>query len=134
VPAADTALKDGSVDVVVGLLTDAVRKGVHEHFHSAVEHKISTRTMSTPARNTSRRMSLMSTTSRSYGKGATGETHEHRAGHAAYVHLFDFPSIGGRVGIGKKTTEEPHEFDARLVLRAGARQKATAPGSGARRP
>jgi hypothetical protein len=39
VPAADRALEDGSVDAVVRLLTDAVRKGVHEHFHRAVHHK-----------------------------------------------------------------------------------------------
>jgi hypothetical protein len=39
VPAADRALEDGSVDAVVQLLTNAVRKGVHEHFHRAVHHK-----------------------------------------------------------------------------------------------
>lgn len=39
VPAADKALEDGSIDKVVKLLTEAVRKGVHEHFHRAAEHK-----------------------------------------------------------------------------------------------
>jgi hypothetical protein len=36
VPAADKALRDGSVEAVVKLLTDAVRAGVHRHFHDAV--------------------------------------------------------------------------------------------------
>jgi len=36
VPAADKALRDGSVEAVVKLLTEAVRQGVHRHFHDAV--------------------------------------------------------------------------------------------------
>ena len=39
VPAADKALDDGSVEKVVKLLTDAVRTGVHAHFHGAWERK-----------------------------------------------------------------------------------------------
>ena len=39
VPAADHALEDGSVEVVVKLLTDAVRAGVHRHFHAAMERR-----------------------------------------------------------------------------------------------
>jgi hypothetical protein len=39
IPAADRALEDGSIDKVLHLLTDAVRKGLHEHFHAAVERK-----------------------------------------------------------------------------------------------
>ncbi len=35
IPAADHALEDGSVDAVVQLLNDAIRKGVHAHFHAA---------------------------------------------------------------------------------------------------
>lgn len=35
VPAADRALEDGSVEKVVNLLTEAVRQGVHKHFHAA---------------------------------------------------------------------------------------------------
>jgi len=35
IPAADRALEDGSVDAVVKLLNDAVRMGVHQHFHDA---------------------------------------------------------------------------------------------------
>ena len=35
VPAADRALEDGSIDKVVALLTEAVTRGVHEHFHAA---------------------------------------------------------------------------------------------------
>ena len=35
VPAADKALRDGSVEAVVRLLTDAVRAGVHQHFREA---------------------------------------------------------------------------------------------------
>lgn len=35
VPSADKALQDGSVETVVKLLTDAVRQGVHRHFHDA---------------------------------------------------------------------------------------------------
>ena len=39
IPAADRALEDGSIDKVVKLLNEAVRKGLHEHFHRAMEHK-----------------------------------------------------------------------------------------------
>jgi len=39
VPAADQALRDGSVEAVVKLLTDAVRAGVHRHFHAAMSRK-----------------------------------------------------------------------------------------------
>jgi hypothetical protein len=39
IPAADRALEDGSIDNVVKLLNEAVRKGLHEHFHRAIEHK-----------------------------------------------------------------------------------------------
>lgn len=39
VPAADRALVDGSVEVVVKLLTDAVRAGVHRHFHAAMSRR-----------------------------------------------------------------------------------------------
>lgn len=37
VPAADKALESGSADAVVQILTDAIRKGVHQHFHAAFE-------------------------------------------------------------------------------------------------
>ena len=39
IPAADRALEDGSIDKVVTLLTDAIRKGVHEHYHAAAGRK-----------------------------------------------------------------------------------------------
>jgi uncharacterized protein DUF6448 len=39
VPAADRALEDGSIDKVLKLLNDTVRKGLHEHFHNAVARK-----------------------------------------------------------------------------------------------
>ena len=39
VPAADKALEDGSVETVVKLLTDAVRAGVHRHFHEVMAHR-----------------------------------------------------------------------------------------------
>ena len=39
VPAADRALEDGSIDAVVKLLTEAIKRGVHEHYHAAVERK-----------------------------------------------------------------------------------------------
>lgn len=35
VPAADRALEDGSIDKVLEVLNDAVRKGVREHYHRA---------------------------------------------------------------------------------------------------
>lgn len=35
IPAADKALEDGSIGRVVELLTDAIRDGIHEHFHAA---------------------------------------------------------------------------------------------------
>jgi Family of unknown function (DUF6448) len=39
VPAADKALEEGSVDEVVKLLTDAIREGVHRHFHAAYHRR-----------------------------------------------------------------------------------------------
>jgi Family of unknown function (DUF6448) len=39
IPAADRALEDGSIDRVLKLLNDGVRKGLHEHFHRAVARK-----------------------------------------------------------------------------------------------
>jgi len=39
VPAADKALEDGSVETVVKLLADAVRAGVHRHFHDVMAHR-----------------------------------------------------------------------------------------------
>jgi hypothetical protein len=39
IPAADRALEDGSIDNVLKVLTDALRKGLHEHFHRAMHHK-----------------------------------------------------------------------------------------------
>jgi len=39
IPAADRALEDGSIDKVLKVLNDAVRKGLHEHFHETVAHK-----------------------------------------------------------------------------------------------
>lgn len=39
VPAADKALEDGAIENVVKLLTDAVRAGVHRHFHAAMRRK-----------------------------------------------------------------------------------------------
>jgi hypothetical protein len=35
IPAADRALKDGAVEKVLEVLNDAIRKGLHEHFHAA---------------------------------------------------------------------------------------------------
>jgi hypothetical protein len=39
VPAADKALEDGSIEAVTKLLTDAVREGVHRHFHDAYHRR-----------------------------------------------------------------------------------------------
>jgi len=39
VPAADLALEDGTIDAVVKLLTDAVRAGVHRHYHAAMARR-----------------------------------------------------------------------------------------------
>lgn len=39
IPAADKALVDGSIDKVVTLLSDAIREGLHQHFHPAYEHR-----------------------------------------------------------------------------------------------
>jgi hypothetical protein len=39
IPAADRALDDGSIEKVVSLLCEAVRQGVHRHFHAAMSHK-----------------------------------------------------------------------------------------------
>jgi Family of unknown function (DUF6448) len=39
IPAADKALEDGSADKVVTLLTEALRNGMHRHFHAVIERK-----------------------------------------------------------------------------------------------
>ena len=39
IPAADKALDSGSVDSVESLLTEAIRKGLREHFHDAMSQK-----------------------------------------------------------------------------------------------
>jgi hypothetical protein len=39
VPAADRALEDGSIDKVAKLLADAVREGLHRHFHAAYHRR-----------------------------------------------------------------------------------------------
>jgi hypothetical protein len=39
IPAADRALQDGSIDKVLTVLNDAVRRGLHEHYHQAVGRK-----------------------------------------------------------------------------------------------
>lgn len=39
IPAADMALKDGSIEKVVKLLTDAVGKGLRQNFHAAFSHR-----------------------------------------------------------------------------------------------
>ena len=39
VPAADQALESGSIEQVEKLLTDAIRKGVHEHFDAAANRR-----------------------------------------------------------------------------------------------
>lgn len=39
IPAADRALENGSIEKVVTLLSEAIRKGVHEHFHVAAGRK-----------------------------------------------------------------------------------------------
>ena len=39
VPAADKALRDGSIETVIKLLTEAVRAGVHRHFHEAMHRR-----------------------------------------------------------------------------------------------
>lgn len=39
IPAADRALEGGSIDKVEELLNDAIRRGLHEHFHNAVARK-----------------------------------------------------------------------------------------------
>lgn len=39
IPAADIALKDGSIEKVVKLLADAIRKGLHQRFHAAFSRR-----------------------------------------------------------------------------------------------
>jgi hypothetical protein len=39
IPAADRALQDGSIEKVLDVLNDAVRRGLHEHYHHAAERK-----------------------------------------------------------------------------------------------
>jgi len=39
VPAADKALESGSIEQLEKLLTEAMRKGVHEHFHTALARR-----------------------------------------------------------------------------------------------
>jgi hypothetical protein len=39
IPAADKALDSGSTEAVEKLLTDAIRKGLHEHFHATMSQR-----------------------------------------------------------------------------------------------
>lgn len=39
IPAADRALEDGSVEKLLGLLTEAIRQGVHRRYHAAMSRK-----------------------------------------------------------------------------------------------
>lgn len=39
IPAADKALDTGSIEAVEKLVTDAIHKGLREHFHAAISHK-----------------------------------------------------------------------------------------------
>lgn len=39
IPAADKALEDGAIDTVVKLLNEAIREGLHRHFHDAFSRR-----------------------------------------------------------------------------------------------
>lgn len=97
VPAADQALRDGSVEVVVKLLTGAVRAGVRRHFHDALSHSnFATNDVAAGRRYVAAYVPYIHYVERLW-EAATGPVHghhpphgetphEHEHEHAAHVH------------------------------------------------
>lgn len=94
VPAADKALEDGSVEAVVKLLTDAVRSGVHEHFHAAMgRRKFAVDDVAAGRKYVEAYVAYVHYVEQLWETATSGGAHEHRAEqgvrehqHAAHVH------------------------------------------------
>jgi hypothetical protein len=83
VPAADQALEDGSIEQVVKLLTEAVRAGVHEHFHRAwASKRFDPNDVSAGRRYVEAYVPYVHYVERLW-EAASGAAHGHHAGHAA---------------------------------------------------
>jgi hypothetical protein len=86
VPAADKALEDGSVEVVVRLLTDAVRAGVHRHFHAAMRHrKFAVDDVAAGRAYVEAYVRYVHYVEK-LGEAATAGTHAHHPGHGVHEH------------------------------------------------
>ena len=95
VPAADKALETGFVKALVNLLTDAVRSGVHRHYHAAMRSKAFPVDDVAAGRRyveayesyfhyVERLWRAAAGAAHSHDPGHAGEAHQH--GHAAHLH------------------------------------------------
>ena len=85
VPAADRALEDGSVDKVVALLAEAVKRGVHEHFHAAQRRrKFDADDVPAGRRYVEAYVPYVHYIERLW-RDAAGAAHGHHAGHAEHA-------------------------------------------------
>jgi hypothetical protein len=86
VPAADRALEDGSIDAVVKLVTDAVRKGIHEHFHAAAgRRRFDPNDVAAGRKYVEAYVPYVHYVERLW-EAATNEVHGHAPEHGAHVH------------------------------------------------
>lgn len=86
IPAADRALEDGSIDKVVALLAEAIRKGVHEHYHAAIRRKaFDVNDVQASRAFVEAYVPYVHYVERLW-QAATGAVHGHHAEHAAHEH------------------------------------------------
>lgn len=86
IPAADRALEDGSIDKVVALLAEAIRKGVHEHYHVAIRRKaFDVNDVQASRAFVEAYVPYVHYVERLW-QAATGAVHGHHAEHAAHEH------------------------------------------------
>lgn len=89
IPAADRALEDGSVEKVVGLLSEAISQGVHKHFRAAMSRrKFEVNDVAAGREFVEAYVPYIHYVERLW-RDATGEAHGHHpesAGHATHEH------------------------------------------------
>ena len=86
IPAADQALGNGSVDAVVKLLADAIRRGVHQRFHAAeTSRKFDPNDVAAGRAYVEAYVPYVHYVERLWAE-AQGGAHGHHAEHAAHAH------------------------------------------------
>lgn len=86
IPAADRALEDGSIDKVVALLTEAIRKGLHGHYHAAFSRKAFDANDVRASRSYVEAYVPYVHYVERLWQAATGNVHGHHAEHASHEH------------------------------------------------